>query len=270
MKSIGERYVEAESLSAGWLGAAQKLFESPGRKAVHLMVRIARPEEEDETIRTAAATLIAARNAKKADSYRHFPPIETTRTTIFPATWAERFPEPTELAAYYRERYHSDLGGLRYFKHNERGTYFGRVVAYPRFGKDAEPADQLSETVRKLRDELKGVKKGSGPKRARYEINIYNERCDRNPMSFPCLAHLSIHLDGKRRLHMQAIYRNEHIVARGYGNFQGLAELQAYIAKAVGVDLGELLMTIGHGELDVPKKLAMEHLGELWTATGTE
>jgi hypothetical protein len=262
---LADRYVEASTLSEGWLGAAYVLYQAPGRKAVHVMVRIAEPDKEDQPIREAAAALIAARNATKENPDKHFPPIETTSTTIFPAFWASQFPEPGELAGHYRERYHSDYGGLRYFKANARGTYFGRIVAYPRPGEDAEAADQLTDTVRKLRDELSG-NGGPGPKRARYEINIYNERCDTNPMSFPCLAHLSVHLDGDRRLNVQAVYRNEHIVQRGYGNFLGLAELQAYIANAVGVEVGELLMTIGHGELDVGKQLTAEHLGPLWKA----
>lgn len=261
---MSERYTEAENLSEGWLRAALIFCGAPGKKAVHVIVRITNPAApEDTAIRAAAEGLLEAVNAPR-DPMSHYPPIETTRSTIFPAPWAANRPEPSELAAYYRARYHSKPGGLRYFKANERGTYFGRIVAYPRFGEDDSPADQLSETVRKLRDEIANAKEGRGPKRARYEINIYNERCDRNPMSFPCLAHVSIHLDHERRLNLQAIYRNEHIIKRGYGNFLGLAELQRYIAAAVQVDCGELLITIGHGEFDLGKKIGREHLGELW------
>jgi hypothetical protein len=49
---------------------------------------------------------------------------------------------------------------------------------------------------------------------------------------------------------MQAVYRNEYLVGRAYGNFLGLGELQAYIAAATGLAVGELLMTINHAELD--------------------
>jgi len=84
-------------------------------------------------------------------------------------------------------------------------------------------------------------------------------------MSFPCLAHASVHLhEGK--LHMQAIYRNEYLLARGYGNFLGLAELQQYIAAAVDLPVGELLMTIGHAELDAPKTAIRELLGRFAVA----
>jgi hypothetical protein len=260
-----DRYAEAETLSEGWLRATQILCRTPGRKVIHLVIRVADPTAEEEAIREAAEALIEARNARVKNPLKHYPPIETTRSTIFPADWAKTRPKPADLAAYYRESYHKELGGLRYFKHNERGTYFGRIVDYPRFGENPGTGDQLTDTVRKLRAELKR-KKGSGAKRARYEINIYNERCDTSPMGFPCLAHLAVHLDSGKRLCMQAIYRNEHIVYRGYGNFLGLAELQAYIAAAAGVEVGELLMTFGHAELDVPKTLAGKHLSKLWLA----
>ena len=132
--------------------------------------------------------------------------------------------------------------------HNKRGTYFGRIVAYPR-GEGNEHADQLTDTVRKLREELET---GSN-KSSRYEINIYSERCDKSPMSFPCLAHLSVHLH-EREVHLQAIYRNESLIGRGYGNYVGLAELQAYIAHHARASTGELMITAGHAELDGLKR----------------
>lgn len=243
MTVIDDRYIVATNLSEGWLDAVRVIERTPKYKTVHLLIRILDPVAEDSAIRAAAQGLIDDYNATHR---REMPDIETTRNTIFPAAWAKRHPDPEDLAAYYRERYTKD--GLLGFNNNSRGTYFGRIVAYPR-GQDEEPADQLSDTVRKLRDE----RAYRGGKSSRYEINIYSERKDRNPLSFPCLAHLSVHLhDG--HLHLQAVYRNESLVARAYGNYLGLGELQAYMADRVGVQVGELLMTIGHVELDAGKR----------------
>jgi hypothetical protein len=246
--TVGERYVEASTLSEGWLGTAALLREAPGMKAVHLMVRIADPSTEIDEIRAAAAALIEA-EGKKA-------PIETVRTTIFPTRWAERHPTPEDLALHYRENY----AELRGFAQNQHGTYFGRIVAYPRDAEEKDLADQLNETVQKLIEEqVNGTNKSS-----RFEINVYSERHDgRRAMGFPCLAHLSVHMH-EGALHMQAIYRNEFIVQRGYGNFLGVAELQAFIAKSAGLDVGELLVTIGHGEFDGAKTRGDEILDPLW------
>ena len=243
MTVIDDRYAVAANVSEGWLDAVRMLERTSTYKAVHLLIRILDPTAEDPAIRAAAQQLLDDYNATHKSEK---PDIETTRNTIFPASWARRNPEPAELAGYYRERYTKE--GLLGFRDNGRGTYFGRIVAYPR-GEDEEPGDQLTDTVRKLRAELAGGR----PKSSRYEINIYSEREDRSPMSFPCLAHLSVHL-AEGRLHTQAVYRNEWLVARAYGNYLGLGELQAYIAEQAGVDVGELLMTIGHVELDSTKR----------------
>lgn len=256
---VSERYVEADNLSEGWLAAALALYRAPGQKLVHLIVRIAEPEIEVAEIRAAAEELIAAENASREEK-DEMPAVETTRNTIFPAAWARRNPEPAELGEYYRERYTKN--GLRGFGPNNGGTYFGRIVRYPRDENEKGFGDQLAVTVEKLRTELAI----SASISSRYEISIYNEQRDKKMrMGFPCLAHISLHLHDSK-LTMQAIYRNEYIVARGYGNFLGLAELQAYIAGAIGVGIGELVMTIGHGEMDANKGPAEEALGELWQA----
>jgi thymidylate synthase len=243
MTIAGDRYAVAEDVSEGWLDAVRLLASTQSFKAVHLLIRILDPTVEQPAIRAAAQKLIDDYNAR---SSRDKPDIQTTRNTMFPAAWARRYPEPADLAQHYRERYTKE--GLLGFKDNGRGTYFGRIVAYPR-GEGEEPADQLSDTIRKLRDEVAGGR----PKSSRYEINVYSERSDRSPMSFPCLAHLSVHLH-EGRLHMQAVYRNEYLVGRAYGNYLGLGELQAYMADRAGVGVGELLMTIGHVELDSSKQ----------------
>lgn len=243
MTPLDDHYAVATNISEGWLDAVRMLDAIPNYKAIHLVIRILDPVAEDSAIRAAAQALIDEHNAARPNQQK--PHIDTTRNTIFPARWAQRTDGPAALVDYYRERYTRD--GLRGFGDNRRGTYFGRVVAYPR-GDGEEPADQLGDTIRKLKDE----RAKPGPKSSRYEINIYNERKDRSPMSFPCLAHLSVHLH-ERRLHMQAIYRNESLVGRAYGNYLGLGQLQGYIAQHAGVEVGELLMTLGHVELDANK-----------------
>jgi len=249
---VAERYIAAENLSEAWLDVVRFMSAVPGRKAVHLLVRISDPQIEDLPIRSEAEELIEAWN--RAHPKKQMQAIETTRNTMFPAAFARRTAGPADLARYYRERYGKD--GLRGFELNERGIYFGRLVAYPR--SESEYADQLSDTVRKLQQELNT---GSN-KSSRYELNVYNERLDRSPMSFPCLAHLSVHLH-ERKLHVQAIYRNEYLVARAYGNYLGLSQLQAYIADSVNVAPGELLVTAGHIEMDGSRSAVLAMLKRL-------
>lgn len=241
MTLVADRYVVGRSLSEAWLDAVRCLYDVPGSKAVHLLVRILDPTAEIPEVRLAAQGLIDSWNDSHSPR-NHLYDIATTRNTLFPAAWARRHPEPADLVAYYRSRYERG-SDLRSIHNNSRGTYFGRIVSYPRG--TGEPADQLTDTIRKLRNEL-GTR---GPKSSRYEINIFSEAVDTSPMSFPCLAHLSVHLH-EGRLHAQAIYRNETLVGRAYGNYLGIAELQTYMAGTVGVGVGELLVTAGHAHLD--------------------
>jgi thymidylate synthase len=238
--TVCDRYISADNVSTAWLQAVRMLDAIKGRKVTHLLVRIANPVAEDDRIREEAQRMIDDWNSTHPK--RPMEHIDTTRNSLFPVAFARRSSDLEALANMYRARYTKE--GLLGFRGNERGTYFGRIVAYPR-GDGRDPADQLSETARKLRQELaRGSRKSS-----RYEISIYNERLDRSPMSFPCLAHLSVHMHATA-LHLQAIYRNEYLVGRAYGNYLGLGELQNYLANAVGLEVGELLVTAGHAELD--------------------
>ena len=47
-------------------------------------------------------------------------------------------------------------------------------------------------------------------------------------------------------------YRNQYLIERGYGNYLGLAQLQCYVARSVGLDPGELMILASHAILDRP------------------
>ena len=98
---VHDRYMVATSLSEGWVDATRCVYFTPSRKAVHLVVRILEPNIEIPEIRRGAQWLIDSWNDNHRSS-EHLYDIETTRNTIFPLSWARRYPDPSELAAYYR------------------------------------------------------------------------------------------------------------------------------------------------------------------------
>jgi thymidylate synthase len=215
-------------------------LESPGLETTHLVMRMARPLPEDAAIRAGADAVL--RTAKKQD-------VTEVRNTIFPAGLAEDYPEPQELAAIYME----DYDVLRRFGSNT-GTYFGRICSYPA-GK--APVAQLAETVVKLRAAKRGERY-----RARYQLNIYAAEKDLKPRrGFPCMAHLCFQLGGPHppaRLDCLALYRNQDMIAKGYGNLLGLAELQAYVAAATDFQPGELIVIAGHADMKPSKRTRLE------------
>lgn len=271
--------VEADGVSDAWLAGARRLAAAPGRTASHLVVRIGDPLHEDPHVRSELDRILDGLRLQS---------VATVANTLFPAALAERCPEPADLAEHYRTQTLPRLRRLARPK-NSRGTYFGRLVAYPDGA--GGTTDQLTATVEKLRRE-RGL---PGPMSSCYELAVQapeddadtppgddhdptsdvadSDRVERGGepsgasaltysalrdskarMGFPCLSLLSFHLDGPE-LHLTAHYRNHHFVERAYGNYIGLGRLLAYVARATGVDPGELLVVSGHARLEHVKPL---------------
>lgn len=263
--SLATGVVEADSISDAWLGAARRLAEMPGHAAVHLVVRIAQPLIEDPGVRSELDRVLLARGKQSTS---------TVANTLFPASLADRYGEPADLAEHYRSNVLPRLRRLARPK-NAKGTYFGRLVAYPQAGGDF--SDQLTATVDKLRRE----RTLPGPLSSCYELAVHAPGQDDEPaetdtpaaedahgtasaaavltynghrdssarMGFPCLSLISFHLDGSA-LHLAAHYRNQHFFERAYGNYLGLGRLLGYVATAAGLLPGELLVIAGHARLE--------------------
>jgi hypothetical protein len=214
------RTVEVGSVSQGWLGACGVLLDRREHKATHVVIRMYDPLPEDATIRAAAdAFMERAGHA----------PIDEVRNTIFPAAMAQTFTDPIALAREYLEDYEllRKLAG-------GQGTYFGRICEYPH--PKGPPTPQLEVLTRRLTAARTGRRW-----RATYQVNIYAEHKDQTKTRpfFPCMAHLGFQLargPGRTadRLDCVALYRNQNMTVKAYGNFLGLAQLQAYIAAATG------------------------------------
>jgi Thymidylate synthase len=228
---LTNRDICAPNLSVAWIKALDAVRRMPKHAATHLVVRIEDPSLEVPAIRRLADDLVSRGGIQR---------ITSVRSTIFPASWAERFPDPPSLADHFRGQYET----LRRFPKNRAGTYFGRMVAYPRG--DGEFIDQLSDVVEALRKESRHRHMSS-----RYEVNIWVPGDLPSGMGFPCMSHLSFHLD-EGNLYLHATYRNQYLVERACGNYLGLAELQQYVAKASGLNPGELMVVAGHAKVDTP------------------
>lgn len=227
----GQRFIEVGGICEGWLAACRLLLGAPGREATNVVVRMTEPLPEDTAVR-AAADAFTARAGHAS--------IAEVRNTIFPAAMAERHTEPGELAAAYMEDYRlrSQLAG-------GYGTYFGRICEQPSPNGGGTP--QLEVLARRLREASQGTRW-----RSVYQVNIYAPFKDqRKNRGFPCMAHLAFDLGrGARgrasRLDCTALYRSQDLTMKGYGNYLGLAQLQAYLAAAAGFDAGELMIVAGH------------------------
>jgi thymidylate synthase len=191
------------------------------------------PLPEDEDVRAAVEEVLAAERMQE---------VVEVSNTIFPAALAADLSGPDELVTAYLEDYEV----LRMFKSNTTGTYFGRMCEYPQ--PDGTGTPQLSNLVRKLKASRAGTRW-----RAVYQLNIYAEHRDRKLWrGFPCMAHVGFQLGGrqKERLDCLAVYRAQDMLAEGYGNYLGLAQLQEYLAVETGFVPGELTVVAGNATIE--------------------
>lgn len=225
--------VQAEDPLDAWIQVVEYLIGQPDHSAYHLAVRIRASHVDDARI--AAVDSVLQRRGRQR--------VETVANTIFPRAIAATSPDAETLAARYRKLYPT----LRKFRGNDQGgTYFGRLVEFPDGG---GRSDQLTYTIEKMRREIAGP----GRKTSIYECAIYNPKNDAGKQSgFPCLSSCSFHLDhGNRLVYLLANYRNHSVFERALGNYLGLARLRDYVAKQVGFEPGELLVTSGHARIEV-------------------
>lgn len=228
------RCIESSGISEAWVAAVRTLLGSKRRDAFQFFVRMRNPLPESPEVHRVADELLTTLG------YRS---VETVRNTIFPYDWANDIPDPEMLSIDYLDHY-ADLKGLE----NPRGTYFGRMIAYPR--DDGETGNQLLGTIEKLQ----GIAAGADRYKCRYEINIHNESRDSGVRrGFPCMSHLAFQLDGQR-LHCFATYRNHDLIEKSYGNWLGLAQLQQYVATTAELEAGELSILAGHAFMELSSK----------------
>ena len=252
--------VAADSISRAWLQTTLLVNEACEQKAFHTVSAVADAEVEDAEIRQACDELLVSRG---------LPSVETVANTIFPAAIAGAAGEVEELTQRYRELYPR----LRQFPGNNKGTYFGRLVAYP--GPQGE-VDQLVRLVHRLRQELST----RGPMGARYEVavvepadqggadesgtslGVYAAHRDNGRRAFPCLSMCSFNLD-HNQLHLLAHYRYEYLITKGYGNYLGLARLLRFVAGQAGLRAGQMTIVSGRTHVDAPKLVVHQRLARL-------
>ena len=233
--------IEKANLSEAWLAALATTLEQGG-KGTNMLVTIATPTAEIKKVRNQINHLL------KQHSH---PDVEEVANTIFPEElYLPKLGEKAQAHLY--ERYLLAWPVLRRQKANQSGTYFHRLIAWP--SREGEPINQLEYTIAKLRT--------PGNFSSTYELGFEDpevdhgnlaiyapERDRKRRMGFPCLSHISF-TRTNNRLDMSAMYRNQHLVRKAYGNYLGLSRLQHFVCQEAGLEVGELLCVATHADTE--------------------
>lgn len=178
-------------------------------------------------------------------------PLITVAETIFPMT--EYKQHGIQGVYNYSETIWPHIKKL---SANRKGTYALRLVQ--RQCVNGEPLNPLEYMIRKLKKQLAG----SGARRAIYEVDMlmepgelkfYEPETDKgNHRGGQCLSHLSFKLGPHHELYLTAMYRYQYMLQKGLGNYRGLANLQAVVARELNLEVGPLVVhaTLAYLDLD--------------------
>lgn len=227
MKAITQK-TRAEA----WLAAVKHLVENEDRRDLNLVLEIKKPG-----ITTPFSKLIEDemdRYLKRANLY----PLHTVAETIFPATEYRNHGKKGVFKIYPE----TIFPRIKSFNGNRNGTYAYRLVRG--YDYKGEPCNPLEHCLIRMKDQIE--KKGT--KKSIYELSLDDtfsipiNRNDQKIMGFPCLSHISFKICSKNKLiHLTAIYRSQHYIAKALGNLLGLARLQGFIAHELEINIGVLV-----------------------------
>lgn len=247
--------IVARNLSLGWLYAMDHLFTCDG-KDTNVMVVIENIKDEYIQVRNLLdAFLLQKEEAKGETEYS----MSTIANTIFPQALYKPEQGPNARGFLYHAYKENCFSVLKRLQVNSRGTYFSRMIAWQ--GVTGE-VNQIEKVIQRLKNQLEKP----NPKSSAYEIGVsivqdntlptYTDemriyRCEREAiMNFPCLSHISLTLM-KKRLHLTALYRNQHFIRKAYGNYLGLSRLLSFLCQEVGCEPGELTCIASHADAEI-------------------
>ncbi|WP_164743578.1 hypothetical protein [Microbacterium sulfonylureivorans] len=253
--------VWGSDIGDAWLNAYEQLL--PRGEVHNLTVNIASPLEEDLGVRRVIERKLLDFETAGGKDHRNPQSMDTVASTIFPVALYRPGPGAAErlfrnVARAESLRAHSRRKGW--------GTYIGRLTNYPspagaRVNQLELAIDRLSARDKAWSDlyELPIGAPGEpyAPDSAGVSLGTHADMAyDARTIGNPCLAHISLtRLNGV--VHMVALYRRHHYVARAYGNFLGLGRLLNFLAAESGLEPGELTVVTGHALAETSKRHAI-------------
>lgn len=247
--------VSERTITAAWIEGMRRLQDADC-DAFTAILHVQFPAEASGPDSRARTLLDAA--LQRSDEHS----TQTVANTLFPVRLSAGQTVESLTARYVTQV----LPRIRHMAGNAHGTYFDRLIRHTGVTRDGKVFEQnpLADSIAKMRAQLET----RGPKRAAYELAIYRPSLDSKvTMGFPCLSHVSVKLDTHHRVvHLSAVYRNQDYFVRAYGNLLGLFRLQAFIARELGLGVGELVCHATHAQLGVAQSTSRRLLAAMSAA----
>ena len=221
--------INGNNLSEAWAKAFLKAYDSPqgivAPGIVSFPVDDDNPEWQPETanIRNALEDQLDRFGICSVNQSN----IETVACTIFPESiWKRCGGDRKKL----RDRYLKMWPQIKKCRDNRHGTYFKRLISY-------KEVDQLQEILKEW------VRTNKKCRRSALQAGIFDPCHDYRPgpyLGFPCLQQLVFHPigpKGRDGLKVVALYANQLLIEKAYGNYLGLYRLGRFMASEMELTL---------------------------------
>ena len=224
--------IDDTNLSRAWARLLLQVLDGAGTEVAPLILSLsgfARDGQaiEDTAVRRALDQLLMRKGRIE---------VEKVAFTIFPQRlWEMSRGDRTRLFALYRETYPRWQAMNR--RANGRGLYFERMV---RYGRGPCDGNQL-EWIFSQFSARKGVR------RSMLQATTFDPERDHvasAQLGFPCLQQVSF-APTASGLVTNAFYATQQIFDKAYGNYLGLAQLGAFMAREMGMPLSRINIVVG-------------------------
>lgn len=233
--------IVAKSVSEAYARTLLHIMSHPGIEIAPLVLTIEGFGQgydipEDLKVRTALDNLLTAKK------YRD---VEDVAYTIFPQRlWTMAQGDRAKLFEFYKMAFPAYRAANP--RLNGRGLYFERLMMYGRGPCDGNQLEWI----------LSQYESRSGVRRSMLQATTFDPERDHSGtarLGFPCLQHVSF-IPTNAGLVANAFYATQQLFDKAYGNYLGLAQLAAFMAREMGTPLARLNVTIGVAKLERIRK----------------
>lgn len=235
--SIGPLLVEEPSISRAWAKAVLHVIDHTGCEISPLILSVTGfngrgAVPETPAVRAALDALLLAKCKRS---------VEDVAFTIFPQRlWQVAQGDRAALFRYYKDAF------PRYQamnpRANRRGLYFERMTGYGRGPCDGNQLEWI----------LSQFERRDGVRRSMFQASVFDPARDHvadAQLQFPCLQHVSFE-PTDQGLVINAFYATQQLFEKAYGNYLGIAQLGAFMAHEMKMNLLRMNVVVGVAKLD--------------------
>ena len=229
--------IDDTNLSRAWARLLLQVLDRAGKEVAPLILSLSGFDQngaavEDPAVRQ-ALDLLLERKGRFV--------VENVAFTIFPQRlWEMSRGDRTRLFAIYRKTFPRWQAMNR--RANGRGLYFERMAMYGRGRCDGNQLEWI----------LSQFNSRKGVRRSLFQATTFDPGRDHvtsAQLGFPCLQQVSFEPTAAG-LVTNAFYATQQIFDKAYGNYLGLAQLGAFMAREMGMSLARLNVMVGVAKLD--------------------